>query len=109
VTEAEWLACTNPMAMLEHVGGRASGRKLRLFAVEVCLRCWQRLSDKPYGKAVEVAQRFTDGTVGPEELAAVYDEALRVAEQGCEGGALRPSLGRRLVHGPIRGCLGREQ
>jgi hypothetical protein len=31
MTEAEWLACTDPRPMLEYLRGRASERKLRLF------------------------------------------------------------------------------
>ena len=37
MTEAEWLACTDPERMLEFLKGKASGRKLRLFVVE-CVR-----------------------------------------------------------------------
>jgi hypothetical protein len=33
MTEAEWLSSTDPDAMLEHLRGRATDRKLRFFAI----------------------------------------------------------------------------
>ena len=39
MTEAEWESSTDPAAMLSFIKGRASDRKLRLFAVGCC-RCF---------------------------------------------------------------------
>jgi hypothetical protein len=71
VTEAEWLACTDPLPMLEHLRGveRASDRKLRLFAVACARRLGER--NHPLARlAVDVAERFADGQASAAELRA---------------------------------------
>src|SRR5262245_6634951 len=45
MTEAEWLACTDPEQMLRFVYGRVSNRKLRLFACACSRRIWHYLTD----------------------------------------------------------------
>jgi hypothetical protein len=63
MTEAEWLACTDPAPMLEFLGDRASSRKLRLFAVACCRRIWPLITEAHCREAVEVAERLADGLV----------------------------------------------
>ena len=41
MTEAEWLACTDPHKMLEFLRGKASDRKLRLFACASIRACYE--------------------------------------------------------------------
>ena len=68
MTEADWLTCDDPAAMLRLFGRKASERKLRLFAVACCRRVWHLLSDERSRMAVEVAERFTDGKESVEEI-----------------------------------------
>lgn len=40
MTEQEWLTSTDPSAMLTHIQGKVSDRKLRLFACSCCRQVW---------------------------------------------------------------------
>jgi hypothetical protein len=77
MTEAEWLATSNPTAMLEDTE-LTSDRKLRLFAVACCRRVWEFLRDARARRAVEVAEWYADGAATVEQL----DDARDTAERG---------------------------
>jgi hypothetical protein len=72
VTEAEWLACNDPQNMLEFLWGKASERKLRLFAIACCRSSRQLLLNKDFRKALDVSTRYADGQATAEELAAAF-------------------------------------
>jgi hypothetical protein len=74
MTEADWLTGTDPEPLLEYLRGRASERKLRLFAVGCCRRVWSAVS--PMGQdTVHVAERCADGQAALRELLDAYDDS----------------------------------
>lgn len=76
MTEAEWLACADPLAMLTYLSGSGSEspRKMRLYAVACCRLFWATLDDYRFRGAVEVAEQFADNRTSKN--------ALRRARQG---------------------------
>jgi hypothetical protein len=63
VTESDWASCAEPQKMLDFVreGGRASDRKLRLFACACFRRVAHLLADEALRRAVDVAEGFAEG------------------------------------------------
>jgi hypothetical protein len=81
VDEAEWLACQDLGKMLEFLRGKASGRKLRQFAVACCRAVWELLTDERSRAAVEGSERYADGLASKEELRALQRPAAAAARQ----------------------------
>ena len=85
MTEQEWLACTDPQKMLEFLRGKASDRKLRLFACACCRRVWNLVTDKYSRKALTIAERYADGEVSQEKLAFAWGDARRATQVSHRG------------------------
>ena len=87
MTEAEWLACSDPKRMLALLNGKVSGRKLRLFAVACCRRKWHLLEDVKSRAAVAVAEAYADGMASDEDVdRASANAGAAYAERYWEGG-----------------------
>ena len=87
MTGAEWLACTDPQPMLEYLRGKASERKLRLFACAFGRAV--RDSQHQLGPStVAVAERYADGLASDQDLAS---EGRRWASSPEEMGPVAPS------------------
>lgn len=70
MTEAEWLACTDPQQMVRFVmEGKGSDRQLRLFGCACCRQIWDLLTEDCFRRAVDIAERFADGQESSKELA----------------------------------------
>jgi hypothetical protein len=70
MTEEQWLSYTHPMPMLDFLRGKASGRKVRLFACGCCRHVWDHLNDD-IRDAVEVTERLADGLAELSELGQI--------------------------------------
>jgi hypothetical protein len=74
MTEAEWLACADPTAMLEFLRGKASDRKLRLFACACCRRLWHLMAEGSWRQAVEMAERYADKIGSKRAMQRLWSE-----------------------------------
>jgi hypothetical protein len=74
MTETEWQTCTDPTPMLEFLRGKATDRKLRLFAVACCRTVCELLLDESTRRAVQIAELAADGQADPMEQRKVLQE-----------------------------------
>ena len=91
MTEDEWLECTDPAPMLDFLRGKATDRKLRLFACACCRRIWHFMTDMRSREAVAGTELFADGQINEDEYIAVMGPARDVGKFETVGGANQPS------------------
>ena len=70
MSEHDWLECESARPMLDFLIHKASDRKFRLFAVACCRRIWIHLRDERAREAVEIAERFAEGSADKRQLRA---------------------------------------
>ena len=86
MTEAEWLSSDDPARMmyfLQHGGkwGTWPGdRKLRLFACACVRQVWHLLTDPRTRRAVEVAERWVEGSATVEDYHDAWEGAWEAAQ-----------------------------
>jgi hypothetical protein len=92
VDEATWLACEHPEVMLDFLPGRASQRKLRLFACACARRVWNLLTNDQSRKAVEAAERRAEGRITEGTLGRWAWRAAHVRDSLDHGQGWTPEL-----------------
>lgn len=79
--EHDWLSSVDPQAMLlwltevSHLHGKASDRKLRLFACACCRHDWEYMTDPRSRRAVKTAERWADGRADDKEVKSARETA----------------------------------
>ena len=85
MTEAEWWACSEPIALLTSLRNRASRHRLRLFAVACCRRIWSLLVDEQSQQAVERGGTVCRGRASRAERVAARTAALAAVATSWQG------------------------
>jgi hypothetical protein len=81
MTEAEWLACADTALMEQCLKGRATERKMRLFACACCRLLGSYLEHRAAIQAIDAAERYADGAATAEEVAAAALAARTAARR----------------------------
>lgn len=124
MTEAEWLTCIDPAAMLRFLESKACERKLRLFAVACCRQIWPFFRSKRLRRAVKVAERYAERKASASEMAlaaralrerfdpasnaarwVAADQAAEAASQTMEWASLTIALFGKEDHAPRQGSI----
>jgi hypothetical protein len=81
--EADWRACTDPQWMLAFLQGKASDRKVRLFACACCRLVFSEffIFDGDIERAIETAEWYADG-LACEDMRREAEQAAQNVEFG---------------------------
>lgn len=87
MTEEEWFATLNPLALLDHLHGKPSWRKMRLASVACCRRMQHLLVDERSLRAIETAELSADKLLGKnDDLVSIEERASSIVNEGLELG-----------------------
>jgi hypothetical protein len=81
MTEGQWRICDGIDSMLRFVDGKVGDRKLRLFAAGCCRLVFETIRLEACRRAVEVGERFADGTGTPHDLDRARSAAFSAIER----------------------------
>jgi hypothetical protein len=89
MTEAEWLACTEPGKMLAFLDahGDVTERKLRLFGVACVRRIWHLFSEEAGQRFLEAAKQYAESVTVSGDVFKPCREIVEVLERYGEGQA----------------------
>src|SRR5262249_4807952 len=76
MTEAEWLAATDPRPMLEFIQGTGSDRMRVLTASGICRRLWEAYPLPVFQTAITICERYADRRITPGELRRLTEVLL---------------------------------
>jgi hypothetical protein len=106
MTPEEWERCADPWKMLKFVlaSGRASDRKLRLFAVACCRRLASLLPDSRSRSALETCEQFAHGLADDEALRAAQQAAVLSYDEFQDGDGFCNFTGRESASAAVAGA-----
>ncbi len=89
MSEAGWLEREDLTAMLDFLSGKASSRKLRLFACACCRSIWPLLTKKVCRQAIALSEAFADDEIEEKEV----DEAKKRLDELFNNAAVESTSG----------------
>jgi hypothetical protein len=103
MSEAEWLACTDPVKMLTFFfPNETSDRKRRLFAVACCRSVAHLMTDSRSLEAVAAAERYADGLIDEGGLASARSAAAAAQEALITGPTAMTAAGTAVAYQEAR-------